>query len=433
MRFERDPTGSAVYGQGILRDITELKEAELELRRLNAVLSAQFENSPDGIVVVETATKTTTYNRRFVEMWSMPSSLPELRYTDESLAVMSAQLKYPEQWLASVHHAEAYSDVEFDEDLELKDGRVYERHSGPIRDLDGTRHGRIIFFRDITQRKRAEEALLESERRFRTVTDTAQDAIIMIDSTGYIRYWNRAAETITGYSEEEAIGGHIHELLAPASYRDAAAEGLARLRGRARGQSWAQSRNWRRSARMAPKSQSSSPSRPPRSPGSVTRSASCATSVTQAGRGGLARGRSAVRLALDAGHMRAWEWDASTNMVSWLSELKEAGSGPEMLVQTSAEFITDVYPDDRKIVLQAIAQALRGDGDYNAEYRRVRADGSHWWVESRARLFRDRTGNPARLMGLATDISKRKQAENDLRYRDEILHAMTIGASRDFD
>ena len=75
--------------------------------------------------------------------------------------------------------------------------------------------------RDITAQKRAEAALKESEARLRGITDSAQDAILMIDSHGAITYWNPAAESILGYRGEEAIGENLHKLLAPERYLEA--------------------------------------------------------------------------------------------------------------------------------------------------------------------------------------------------------------------
>ena len=69
-------------------------------------------------------------------------------------------------------------------------------------------------------------SLRKSEERFRAVSETALDAIIMIDTEGRIRYWNRAAERMLGYSADEALGKPIHDWLAPARYRDKALEGM---------------------------------------------------------------------------------------------------------------------------------------------------------------------------------------------------------------
>jgi PAS domain S-box-containing protein len=76
-------------------------------------------------------------------------------------------------------------------------------------------------FTDITERKRAEEALRAGEARLRAITDSAQDAILMMDPGGAISYWNPAAESILGYRSEEAIGKNLHKLLAPERYLEA--------------------------------------------------------------------------------------------------------------------------------------------------------------------------------------------------------------------
>jgi PAS domain S-box-containing protein len=84
-----------------------------------------------------------------------------------------------------------------------------------------TLNGRAVLqavVRDITQRKEFENSLIASESRLRAITDSAQDAIIMMGPKGTITFWNPAAESIFGYSEHEAIGQKLHQLLAPNRY-----------------------------------------------------------------------------------------------------------------------------------------------------------------------------------------------------------------------
>ena len=73
-------------------------------------------------------------------------------------------------------------------------------------------------FVDVSERKLAEQALSESEKRLRSITDAAQDAILMMDIRGAINYWNPAAESMLGYSPAEALGMNLHELLAPDAF-----------------------------------------------------------------------------------------------------------------------------------------------------------------------------------------------------------------------
>lgn len=70
----------------------------------------------------------------------------------------------------------------------------------------------------IIKKARAEQALRESEERFRSISVSAKDAIIMVDNQGQISFWNPASEQIFGYSEREAIGAPVQDLLLPAKY-----------------------------------------------------------------------------------------------------------------------------------------------------------------------------------------------------------------------
>ena len=88
----------------------------------------------------------------------------------------------------------------------------------------------VAVARDISARKRQEEAILASERRFRSISESAQDAIIMIDQEDVITFWNSAAERIFRYSEAEALGCGLHALLAPTRFHDVAARGMRQFR-----------------------------------------------------------------------------------------------------------------------------------------------------------------------------------------------------------
>lgn len=68
---------------------------------------------------------------------------------------------------------------------------------------------------------KAEKALQSSETRMRSITNSANDAILMMDQTGAITYWNPAAERIFGYTESEVLGKDLHHLLAPEKYHEA--------------------------------------------------------------------------------------------------------------------------------------------------------------------------------------------------------------------
>jgi PAS domain S-box-containing protein len=96
----------------------------------------------------------------------------------------------------------------------------------PFRGPGGELIGIIEDFKDITERKQAEEALSESEEKFRSITTSAKDAIIMMDDEGNNTHWNKAAEEIFGYSAQEALGKEFHIFLAPQQYHNAYRKGM---------------------------------------------------------------------------------------------------------------------------------------------------------------------------------------------------------------
>ncbi|MCH8864334.1 MAG: PAS domain S-box protein, partial [Chloroflexi bacterium] len=97
-----------------------------------------------------------------------------------------------------------------------------------LKELEETRRRIAELETAVAERKQAEEALRESEERFRSVAETAIDAIISADSHGTIVYWNSAAETIFGFSAEEIVGKPLNRII-PERLRKAHLEGLERV------------------------------------------------------------------------------------------------------------------------------------------------------------------------------------------------------------
>lgn len=90
--------------------------------------------------------------------------------------------------------------------------------------------GSVAAFQDISQRLEAERTLRESEERFRLISASANDAIIIIGPTEEITYWNPAAEAIFGYKADEALGQNLHHLLAPTRHHDDSRRGFEHFR-----------------------------------------------------------------------------------------------------------------------------------------------------------------------------------------------------------
>ncbi|MBA3004823.1 MAG: PAS domain S-box protein [Desulfurivibrio sp.] len=89
--------------------------------------------------------------------------------------------------------------------------------STPIHE-DGRLAGAVVSFKNISDKKKVMRDLVASENRYRAIASAAQDAIILMDDHGRIVYWNPAAERIFGYTEKEALGRDLHDLVMPARF-----------------------------------------------------------------------------------------------------------------------------------------------------------------------------------------------------------------------
>lgn len=117
-------------------------------------------------------------------------------------------------------------------ELNCKDGSTFwtEVKMSFLREADGQAVGILGVAREIAERKKTEQALRESEEKFRSITASAQNAIIMMDNEGNISYWNEAARRIFGYTEQEAIGMELHILLGPEKYHDSYKKRFSRFK-----------------------------------------------------------------------------------------------------------------------------------------------------------------------------------------------------------
>ncbi len=151
-----DPTVAGLVVSG--HDLTDRASVETELRNALSLLSATLDSTADGIVVIDTSGRITSFNRRLAEMWRMPTELLENGDDTAAIEFVLDQLADPEAFLARVNELYADAESESEDTLEFKDGRVFERTSKPQR-VDDQVVGRVWSFRDVTDRRRLEAEL----------------------------------------------------------------------------------------------------------------------------------------------------------------------------------------------------------------------------------------------------------------------------------
>jgi PAS domain S-box-containing protein len=209
--LQRDAEGKPRRSVGTTEDITERKRAEQSLRESEAQLQCILASTADGLLAVSQQGRVIQTNRRFAVLWRIPQSLLDGRDDQALLAYVLDQLSDPEAFLRKVQ--ELYqSDAEFTDTVGFKDGRVFERFTSPLL-LNGSNVGRVWSFRDITERRRAESALVESRNLLQAIIDTVPVRVFWKDRN--LRYLgcNPAFAQDAGKSgPEEIIGKDDHQL-----------------------------------------------------------------------------------------------------------------------------------------------------------------------------------------------------------------------------
>ena len=201
------------------RDITERKCAEEALRMKDSALAASI----NAIAITDRHANLTYMNRSFLDMWGYDHQHEVLGkpatafwQVEEEAAQVVQALRTNRGWIGELR-------------ARRKDGSLFsvQVSASMVSDDAGELTYMLASFVDISERKRAEQALRESEEKHRVITQAAQDAIIVADATGAIRFWNRAAETIFGYGAEEIVGRNIIDTIVPPQYHQAKRKGFA--------------------------------------------------------------------------------------------------------------------------------------------------------------------------------------------------------------
>jgi PAS domain S-box-containing protein len=194
-------SGEVTGAATIAHDISERKRAEAELMFKTALLEAESETTIDGILVVDEAGKIVSYNRQFALIFGVPEGLKgqnDRPVLEHVLPQFADSARFRER----VDYLYEHREVKSRDEIVLVDGRTLDRYSAPLVDSRGVYRARVWYFRDITERKRAEERL----RKLSRAVEQSPAAVVITDVQGAIEYVNPKFTQITGYSAAEVKG-----------------------------------------------------------------------------------------------------------------------------------------------------------------------------------------------------------------------------------
>jgi PAS domain S-box-containing protein len=222
-RLLRDQSGKPVEVVGSWVDVTERREAEVALRDSEERFRTLVSSMDDMVFTVDLHQRHTGAFGRWIERFGLERRDLIGRTASEIFGVDAALIH--EQ---SYARALAGEQVIYEWSM-AADGEEhhFQTSLSPIRDQSGKVTGLVGVGRDITERKHAGEALLESEERYRELVENARDIIYTHDLMGNYTTVNKAAEQITGYSREEALKMNLAQTVAP-EYLDISRQMIAR-------------------------------------------------------------------------------------------------------------------------------------------------------------------------------------------------------------
>jgi PAS domain S-box-containing protein len=270
--------------------------------------------------------------------------------------------------------------------------------------------------RDITERKRAQEALQLSETRLRGITDSAQDAIVMMDPRGAITYWNPAAEMMLGYRNEEAIGKDLHQLMAPdrylAAHRAAFPEFLRTGQGNAIGMTVELAARRKDDCEIA-----------------IDLSLSAMSVNGEWHAIGILRDITDRKQAEQALRDSQESFSQLTDNIREVFFVLTPSIDRTLYVSPCFEQIwcvtrdalylnplawqDAIHPDDLERVHSSTARLTQGDPN-ELEFRIRTPDGVEKWIRSRSFPVRNRAGELIRIVGIAEEITEQKRYEAEL-------------------
>ena len=202
------------FVQATIRDITQRKHAEELLAYESMLLETQSETSLDGILIVDSEGMAILWNRRFGELWRIPRNILETRDDKALLGCVLNQLKDPDEFIGRVTYLYEHHHEKSRDEVDLADGRCFDRFSAPLTKSDQQYMGRIWFFRDITEQKQAERELQENRETLSLILNSTAEGIYGIDRNGCCTFCNQACLDLLGYArEQELLGKNMHDLI----------------------------------------------------------------------------------------------------------------------------------------------------------------------------------------------------------------------------
>lgn len=199
--------GIPVAAQGIVRDITKVKEAENKLIESESKLTMLILNLDAGVLLVDEFGKIVNANMKFCEIFKIPLNLENLIGQDCLSSVTQSKFlfKNPEDFAKNIEAILKTRELVLGEELHMIDGRVFDRDYIPIF-IKGYYKGHLWKYKDITLKQNYRKSIENQRLKYRSIIRNMNLGLIEVDTEDRILMVNQSLVEMTGYSQEELVG-----------------------------------------------------------------------------------------------------------------------------------------------------------------------------------------------------------------------------------
>jgi PAS domain S-box-containing protein len=413
----------------------ELREANEALRESEARLQVVIANSPD--IIFE-------QDRDLRYIWIYNPSPPYS--ASDVIGKTDSDLLSPDQaqQLESIKHRVLDTGRREQALLELSPGgepQWFEAIYEPRYDAAGQITGVLSYTRDVTERKKIEKELKESEKKYRNIIETAGEGIWIGDPEARTVYVNKRLTEMLGYTPDEMTGKFAWDFASEEEKQVVKKNIERRRQGIDESYEFKFIRKdgsplW---AIVSSKSLFDDD-------GKFTGSISMLTDITrrkeaedklketldsleekvrertaelEGAYNSLKESEKGLEDAQKMAHIGNWEWDIVNDKSCWSDETyRILGLSPKELKPAYDVFLSYIHPDDRDYVDNAVKQALNGK-PFNIDFRIISADGTERIVNEQGEVVFDEKNNPVRMRGMIQDITESKLAQQKIQESEE--------------
>lgn len=303
-----------------------------------------------------------------------------------------------------------------------KDGhRIYVELNVGIINYKG-RPAEFVFVRDITERKRAEEALRASERKYHQLVDNLHEGIWVIDKDSFTTFVNPRMAQMLGYTEEEMQGRHLFSFMHEPGVR------LCKRYLERRRQGIKEQHEFE----FLKKDETRIYTLLETSPitddeGNYMGASAAVRDITERKKAeeALKDSEERFRQLAENIHETFWLTEWAEQKVLYISPAYETiwGRSCQSLYDDSCSWSYNIHPDDRDRVVEAFNKKAEL-GQYDEIYRIVREDGTIRWIHDRAFPIHDASGKVWRVAGISEDITEHKRAEERIKLHSQELSTL---------